>query len=75
MNRSVEHVCKVDCLSVCMGGWEDPLPMPSCMHSGCDVCSDECPTCAIGVGNDMEGVLVLGATNLPWALDAAIRRR
>jgi SpoVK/Ycf46/Vps4 family AAA+-type ATPase len=28
-----------------------------------------------GVGNDMNGVLVLGATNLPWALDPAIRRR
>jgi vacuolar protein-sorting-associated protein 4 len=28
-----------------------------------------------GVGNDEEGVLVLGATNIPWALDAAIRRR
>lgn len=28
-----------------------------------------------GVGNDQTGVLVLGATNLPWALDSAIRRR
>jgi vacuolar protein-sorting-associated protein 4 len=28
-----------------------------------------------GVGNDMEGILVLGATNIPWALDPAIRRR
>jgi vacuolar protein-sorting-associated protein 4 len=28
-----------------------------------------------GVGNDTEGVLVLGATNIPWVLDAAIRRR
>ncbi|XP_061549061.1 vacuolar protein sorting-associated protein 4B isoform X2 [Phycodurus eques] len=28
-----------------------------------------------GVGNDNEGVLVLGATNIPWTLDAAIRRR
>ena len=28
-----------------------------------------------GVGNDMEGGLVLGATNIPWQLDAAIRRR
>jgi len=28
-----------------------------------------------GVGNDSTGVLVLGATNLPWGLDSAIRRR
>lgn len=28
-----------------------------------------------GVGNDSSGVLVLGATNLPWGLDPAIRRR
>jgi vacuolar protein-sorting-associated protein 4 len=28
-----------------------------------------------GVGNDTEGVLVLGATNLPWMLDSAILRR
>lgn len=28
-----------------------------------------------GVGNSMDGVLVLGATNLPWGLDPAIRRR
>jgi len=28
-----------------------------------------------GVGNDQKGILVLGATNLPWALDSAIRRR
>lgn len=28
-----------------------------------------------GVGNDNDGVLVLGATNIPWTLDAAIRRR
>lgn len=28
-----------------------------------------------GVGNNNESVLVLGATNLPWSLDPAIRRR
>ncbi|KAJ3030936.1 Vacuolar protein sorting-associated protein 4 [Rhizophlyctis rosea] len=28
-----------------------------------------------GVGNDVQGVLVLGATNIPWQLDPAIRRR
>lgn len=28
-----------------------------------------------GVGNDQSGVLVLGATNIPWSLDSAIRRR
>ncbi|KAJ2949286.1 hypothetical protein O0L34_g6235 [Tuta absoluta] len=28
-----------------------------------------------GVGNDMDGILVLGATNIPWVLDSAIRRR
>lgn len=28
-----------------------------------------------GVGNDNNGVLVLGATNIPWVLDSAIRRR
>jgi vacuolar protein-sorting-associated protein 4 len=28
-----------------------------------------------GVGNDTQQVLVLGATNIPWELDAAIRRR
>jgi vacuolar protein-sorting-associated protein 4 len=28
-----------------------------------------------GVGNDSSGILVLGATNIPWSLDTAIRRR
>jgi hypothetical protein len=28
-----------------------------------------------GVGSDNENLLVLGATNLPWTLDSAIRRR
>jgi len=28
-----------------------------------------------GVGNDNDGVLVLGASNVPWELDPAIRRR
>ena len=28
-----------------------------------------------GVGHDMSGILVLGATNIPWQLDPAIRRR
>jgi len=28
-----------------------------------------------GVGNNNEGVLLLGATNVPWELDQAMRRR
>ena len=29
----------------------------------------------LGVGHDDTGILVLGATNIPWALDSAVRRR
>lgn len=28
-----------------------------------------------GVGADADGILVLGATNTPWEIDAAMRRR
>eukprot|EP00163_Fabomonas_tropica_P015906 TRINITY_DN2875_c0_g1_i5.p1 TRINITY_DN2875_c0_g1~~TRINITY_DN2875_c0_g1_i5.p1 ORF type:complete len:225 (+),score=51.63 TRINITY_DN2875_c0_g1_i5:727-1401(+) len=28
-----------------------------------------------GVGNDVDGVLILAATNIPWGLDSAVRRR
>lgn len=28
-----------------------------------------------GVGKDNDGVLVLGATNMPWEIDPAARRR
>ena len=28
-----------------------------------------------GVGHDLSGVLVLGATNIPWTIDSGIRRR
>jgi len=28
-----------------------------------------------GVGSDMDGILILAATNIPWQLDSAIRRR
>jgi len=28
-----------------------------------------------GIGNSTEGILILGATNIPWTLDVAIRRR
>jgi vacuolar protein-sorting-associated protein 4 len=28
-----------------------------------------------GVGNSHDGILVLGATNVPWELDPAMRRR
>lgn len=33
------------------------------------------PFTFVGVGVDNDKVLVLGATNLPWILDSAIRRR
>jgi len=32
-------------------------------------------TVELGVGTDNSGVLVLAATNVPWMLDTAIRRR
>ncbi len=28
-----------------------------------------------GVGKDGDGILVLGATNIPWDIDSAMRRR
>jgi vacuolar protein-sorting-associated protein 4 len=28
-----------------------------------------------GVGSNNDGILVLGATNLPWEIDQAVRRR
>ena len=28
-----------------------------------------------GVGKDADGILVLGATNIPWDIDSAMRRR
>uniref|UniRef100_A0A3B4A4N0 vesicle-fusing ATPase n=1 Tax=Periophthalmus magnuspinnatus TaxID=409849 RepID=A0A3B4A4N0_9GOBI len=37
--------------------------------------SDNLLLYSTGVGNNNEGVLVLGATNIPWTLDSAIRRR
>ena len=38
------------------------------------ICSDN-TVYSTGVGNDNDGILVLGATNIPWTLDSAIRRR
>jgi vacuolar protein-sorting-associated protein 4 len=28
-----------------------------------------------GVGNNMDGILILGATNIPWQIDPGFRRR
>lgn len=39
------------------------------------VCSRLKHSYFVGVGNNNDGILVLGATNIPWVLDAAIRRR
>ena len=36
-------------------------------------CTWRCPY--PGVGQENDGILVLGATNIPWTLDSAIRRR
>lgn len=43
----------------------------------CSMCpaGDWCSSSLAGVGNNNDGTLVLGATNIPWVLDAAIRRR
>lgn len=40
-------------------------------------CSESmsCLPFSTGVGNNNDGTLVLGATNIPWVLDSAIRRR
>lgn len=42
----------------------------------CAVWGNAAPlSCVLGVGNNNDGILVLGATNIPWVLDSAIRRR
>merc|ERR1719203_8747 len=55
------------------------LPAPECRRYHCQLPARRIKTEFLvqmqGVGNDNDGILVLGATNIPWVLDSAIRRR